>query len=108
MLFGPSTGVAPPKPPWARRWGTVSDWADKLLRGDTKLIPLAAVDRQDPERPESLLLLLNAAWLARIRPDPADDAEPDLVEEISQRAAKLMLNYVRNPAPSPASGPTNF
>jgi hypothetical protein len=84
-------------PLWADWWGTISVWADNLAAGKTDAIDLAAPDDPDRDRRLSLTLMLNAAWLARIRPDPAHDAASDDVEEIGNRAVALMLDYVRAP-----------
>jgi hypothetical protein len=101
----PGTGDAP-LPLWVGKWATVSDWAGKLQNGQADAIDLAAVDADDRERRLSLTLMLNAAWLARVRPDPAHDAPPDEVELVANRAVRRMLEYV-HPSHRPVAPMTN-
>ena len=39
----------------------------------------------------------DAAWLARVRPNPAHDADEREVEAVGRNAGKRMLEYVRAP-----------
>jgi hypothetical protein len=92
----PSSGGSR-KPLWAEKWGTISLWAGQLAAGTTSGIDLAAEDGPDRERHLSLTLMLNAAWLARIRPDPDLVDVPVDVDEVGNRAVALMLDYLRAP-----------
>jgi hypothetical protein len=73
----------------------VSTWAQNLADGSTKAIDMTAADAANRERRLSLTLMLNAAWLARVRPDPAHDAAAEDVEEIGKRAVERMLQHIR-------------
>jgi hypothetical protein len=97
-LLGFSTnGGGNPQPLWATKWATISAWADSLVADRVEDIDLASEDGDDRERRPSLTLILNAAWLARIRPDPAHDAARRDVEAIGERAVKRMLDHLRAP-----------
>jgi hypothetical protein len=85
------------QPYWIAKWGTVSGWADDLRQGKLENLELAEVDGKDEAKP-SLNLVLNAAWLARVRPDGKNDANSVEVELIGKRAAERMLAYIRAPA----------
>jgi hypothetical protein len=92
-----TNGGGNPQPLWASKWATVSAWADSLAADHVDDIDLAAEDADDRERRPSLTLILNAAWLARIRPEPAHDAAARDVEAIGERAVKRMLDHMRAP-----------
>jgi hypothetical protein len=85
------------QPSWVEKWATVSTWADMLAAGTTDEIDMAAEDATDRERRLSLTLMLNAAWLARVRPEPAHDASAQDMEIIGKRAFKRMLEHTRAP-----------
>lgn len=108
ILLGRDGGAVTRKPPWAERWATISLWAEKLATGQAESIALAEVDQRNPNRSESLVLVLNAAWLARARPNPDHDAAPDLIEQIGRRTARLMLDYIRQPGSPNSTRGTNF
>jgi hypothetical protein len=93
---GLANGGGSSQPRWVEKWATVSAWADQLRQGNADEMDLAAVDGKDEERP-SLNLVLNAAWLARVRPDPKDDADAVQVETIGKTAVTRMLEYIRAP-----------
>lgn len=80
-------------PHWPENWGRISSWADALADGTPDQMDIAEEDFRDRDR-ASLVLVLNAAWLARVRPDPRHDAPPEKVEEIGRLATTSMLEHL--------------
>ena len=102
QLLGEENGTGP-QPRWLQLWGTINTLADTLVNmaskspGDDEQpmedLDLRGVDG-DYQQPFSLVMLLNAAWLARVRPDGKHDAVPDVVEEIGNLTARQLLDEV--------------
>jgi hypothetical protein len=95
LVLGPVNGGQRPLPVWASSWGTVNDWANKLT-GEEGSMDVAKHDDETGGR-VSLLLMLNAAWLARVRPQPGADAPPEQLDGIADRAVRTMLDHIRPP-----------
>jgi hypothetical protein len=85
--------------PWAARWATVADWAAKLRARQAADIDLADVGSVPTDKPVTLVLLLNAAWLARVGVRPEEDAGGDQLDAIAGDAVARMLVSLR-PRPS--------
>lgn len=80
-------------PIWADEWGTVNDWAGQLRSGTR--IDLSGITVTYRNRPVALVLLLNAAWLARVGVTPAQDADDSDVDAIAARVVERMLEVAR-------------
>lgn len=97
------------KPLWLEHWATITKWA-KLLKADqAQEIDLAEVPDSGDDRPIALAFFLNAAWLARVAVDPAQDAPEDALEGIARGAIQRMLQLVpESPAVPSTTQPANI
>jgi hypothetical protein len=81
----------PQVPPWADRWATVVTWSGHLASQQPDQIDIGEVDAQNG----ALALLLDAAWLARVGPSPAADANPGDLDAVAVATIGRMLDAVR-------------
>ncbi len=105
-------GGLPKAPVWHEKWPTVSLLASVLSEGGDVKVPPAYAGESEmgdaQKRSMSLLLMLNAVWLARVGPKPERDAAPGDIAGIAERAVRAMLDHLEGPPPRRrGSGPTN-
>jgi hypothetical protein len=93
------------RPLWLEHWAIISKWA-KLLKADkADEIDFAEVPDSGDDRPTALAFLLNAAWLARVGVDPAQDAPEEALDGIARGAIQRMLQLVPESPVVPSTPP---
>lgn len=103
--LGSGPGGAPKRPAWAERWATINVWADLLRDGRADEIELRGVGDNGDDEPLALAFLLNAAWLARVRPNAEADSPEGRLDAIATRTIEKMLPMVRDVAEDSSSRP---
>jgi hypothetical protein len=101
--LGSGPGGAPKPPAWAERWATINVWADQLRDGRADKVELRGVGDNGDDEPLALAFLLNAAWLARVRPNAEADSPEDGLDAIAAGTIENMLQVVRDAAEDSSS-----
>jgi len=92
-----------PRPVWANHWATIGRWAQLLRNGRAAEISLE--EAGDDYQRIALAFLLDAAWLARVGPEPEADASEFELDIVASGAIKRMLEIVQPPDQLTQAGP---
>jgi hypothetical protein len=91
--FGELTGDQ--LPVWAKRWATVVTWSQNLAADPPVTPDVSAIAGTNGDVSAINALVLDAAWLARVGHDPAQDAPMETLDRIAGAAALPMLRAAR-------------